>query len=197
MPVATPAQKPRLSSTELRKRIAPFNLDRSRHPLVIVGIRGYYLNSMGQRGVNDRGIYDDAIFIDAPQVTAAYNANTDPTGYRKGSGFGNTKGMATLYPGLWLVHKFGLHKGKYMALVQRMGEVTVLRDGTPDYDDTGYFGINIHKGGLNSTNSEGCQTIHPTQWDSFITLAKDQAVRYFGAAWNKVVVPYVLLNNES
>lgn len=196
MPQHIPSQKPRLSSIELRKRIAPFNLDRNKYPIVIIGIRGYYLNSMGQTRVNDRGIYDDAIFIDTPQVTAAFNANTDPTGYRKGVGFGQTKGMATLKPGLWLAHKFGSHKGKYLAMIQRMGEVTVIRDGTPPYEHTGYHGINIHKGGFKSTNSEGCQTIHPTQWDSFITLAKDQAVRYFDGNWNKVVIPYVLLENK-
>jgi len=195
MPII-PAQKPRLSSSELRKRIAHFPIDRSKYPIVIIGIRGYYLNTLGQPGRNDRGIYDDAIFIDTEQVTAAFNANTDPTGYRKGTGFGKTKGLATLKPGLWLAHKFGLHKGKYLALVQRMSTVTVVRDGTPDYEDTGYFGINIHKGGLKSTNSEGCQTIHPTQWDSFITLAKDQAVRYFGAEWNKVAIPYVVLETK-
>jgi hypothetical protein len=195
MPVI-PSQKPRLSSSDLRKRIARFHIDRSNYPIVIVGIRGYYLNTLGQPGMNDRGIYDDAIFIDTEQVTAAFNANTDPTGYRKGTGFGKTKGLATLKPGLWLAHKFGLHKGKYQALVQRMSTVTVIRDGTPDYEDTGYFGINIHKGGLKSTNSEGCQTIHPTQWDSFITLAKDQAVRYFGIDWNKVIIPYVLIANK-
>jgi len=195
MPII-PAQKPRLSSSELRKRIARFPIDRSNYPIVIIGIRGYYLNTLGQPGRNDRGIYDDAIFIDTEQVTAAFNANTDPTGYRKGTGFGKTKGLATLKPGLWMAHKFGLHKGKYLALVQRMSTVTVVRDGTPDYEDTGYFGINIHKGGLKSTNSEGCQTIHPTQWDSFVTLAKDQAVRYFGAEWNKVVIPYVLLETK-
>lgn len=193
MPVI-PAQKPRLSSSELRKRIARFPIDRSKYPIVLVGIRGYYLNTLGQPGMNDRGIYDDAMFIDTPQVTAAFNANTDPTGYRKGTGFGKTKGLATLKPGLWLAHKFGLHKGKYLALIQRMSTVTVVRDGTPDYDDTGYFGINIHKGGLKSTNSEGCQTIHPTQWESFISLAKDQAMRYFGKDWNKVNIPYLLID---
>jgi hypothetical protein len=193
MPVI-PAQKPRLSSSELRKSIARFHIDRSKYPIVIIGIRGYYLNTLGQPGMNDRGIYDDAIFIDTEQVTAAFNANTDPTGYRKGTGFGKTKGLATLKPGLCLAHKFGLHKGKYLALVQRMQQVTVVRDGTPDYEDTGYFGINIHKGGLKSTNSEGCQTIHPTQWDSFITLAKDQAVRIYGVRWNKVNIPYLLID---
>jgi len=193
MPVAVPNSKPRKSSTELRKMIAPYAIDRTKHPVIVIGIRGYYLNTLGKAGVNDRNIYDDAIFIDTPLVTASYNANTDPSFFRKGKGTGVDKGIATLKPGLWLAHKLGTHRNKYLALVQRMGEVTVTRDGNPDYDDTGYFGINIHKGGYNSTNAEGCQTIYPAQWDSFIALVKDQAIRHFGDQWNKVVIPYVLL----
>jgi lysozyme len=196
MPVVVPNSKPRLSSTALRKLIESFQIDRTKFPVVVIGIRGYYLNTLGKAGANDRGIYDDALFIDTPQATVSFNANTDPTSFRKGKGKGSTKGMAILKPGLWMVHKFGLHKGKYLALVQRLGHVTVIRDGDPDYEDTGDFGINIHKGGLNSTGSEGCQTIHPAQWDSFITLVKDQVVRYHGTQWNKVIIPYVLIENK-
>jgi hypothetical protein len=194
MPVAVPDKTPRKSSTELRKMIASYAIDRTKYPVIVIGIRGYYLNMMGKVGVNDRNIYDDALFIDTPQVTAKYNANTDPSFFRRGTGKGPAKGMATLKPGLWMAHKFGLHNSKYLALVQRLGPVTVVRDGNPDYDDTGTdFGINIHRGSYNSTGSEGCQTIYPAQWDSFITLAKDQAIRYFGDQWNKVVIPYVLI----
>jgi hypothetical protein len=75
----------------------------------------------------------------------------------------------------------------------RLGTVTVVRDGEPPYEDTGNFGINIHRGGNNTTSSEGCQTILPEQWDSFYNLAKDQAKRYYGDNWNKKVVPYILL----
>ena len=103
-----PAAKPRLSSTELRKLSGPYDIDRGRYPLVIVGIRGYYLNTMGAAGKNDRGIYDDAIFIDSPNGTVSYNANTDPSRVRRGYGRSqNTKGMAMLKPGLWLSYQFG------------------------------------------------------------------------------------------
>jgi hypothetical protein len=190
-----PAGKPRLSSTELNARLSHFpSLDRSLHPLVVVGIRGYYKNSMGAPSVNDRGIYDDALFIDSPSVTAAFNGNTDPSAYRKGKGKGAGKGMASLMPGAWFAHCFDKHQGKYLALCQRLGSVTVQRDGTPPYLDQGSgFGINIHRGGLRTTSSEGCQTVHPEQWPSFIQLAIDQAKRYHGSQWNKVIIPYVLL----
>lgn len=112
MPTMIPNSKPRLSTNELHALLQPFDIDRSQHPLVVVGIRGYYRDTMGAPHVNDRGIYDDALFIDTPSVTAAYNGNTDPSGYRKGHGVGTAKGMATLNTGLWLVHRFDLHRGQ-------------------------------------------------------------------------------------
>jgi hypothetical protein len=188
-----PGEKPRLSSTELRMMISPYAIDREQYPIVVVGIRGYYKNSMGAPGVNDRGIYDDAIFVDTAQGTIAFNGNTDPSKYRIGHGMGEAKGVALLNPGAWFVHKFDLHKGNYLALCQCAGEVTVTRDGDPSYLDTGYFGINIHKGCYNSTSSQGCQTIHPDQWESFIGLVVDQAKRYYGDLWKEKVIPYILL----
>jgi hypothetical protein len=200
MPQPLPAGKPRLSNAELEKLLRPFNLDRDRYPVIVVGIRGYYKNTMGAPKVNDRGIYDDALFIHSPSVMAAYNGNTDPSRYRSGHGTGeNTKGIASLNPGAWFVHKFAKHKNQYLALCQRLGPVTVTRDGNPPYEDSdlnrpaGYFGINIHRGGYNGTSSLGCQTIHPTQWDSFINLAVDQAKRYHGDSWNRACIPYILI----
>ena len=189
MPVSVPNTRPRLTSAELHKMLNPFKIDRNKYPLLIAGIRGYYLKSQGNPTANDRNIYDDAIFIDSPSVSASYNGNTDPSFYKKG--------IARLKPGLYFSHCFGLHKGKYLALVQRMAEVTVIRDGDPECEDTGYFGLNIHKGSYNSTSSLGCQTIYPAQYDSFITLVKDQAFRFFGKAWNKSVIPYILIENDS
>lgn len=188
-----PTLRPRLSTVELGNRLYPFKIDRKKNPLIVVGIRGYYKDSMGVPGVNDRGIYDDAIFLYSSQGMVAYNGNTDPSKERKGSGTGAIKGMAVLKPGAWFAHVFGLHQGKYLALVQTGGPVTVIRDGDPPYQDSGYFGINIHKGGVGTTGSEGCQTIYPDQWTSFISLAMDQAKRFFGSTWKQHVIPYILL----
>lgn len=194
MPLTIPSSgKPRLSSSELDKMLKPYKLDRTKYPCIVVGVRGYYRNTMGAPNVNDRGIYDDALFLYTPSMMASYNGNTDPSRYRKGTGKGAAKGIATLNPGAWYVHKFDLHRGKYLALCQRAGDVTVTRDGDPPYEDTGLFGINIHKGGYNGTSSEGCQTIHPDQWESFIASAVDQAKRYFGDKWNKTIIPYILI----
>jgi hypothetical protein len=188
-----PPARPRLGRNELHARLAPFAVDRDAHPLVVVGIRGYYRDTLGRPRVNDRGLYDDALFIDSPQVTAAFNGNTDPSTYRPGRGRGRQKGIASLQPGAWFVHRFALHRGKYLALCQRAGPVTVTRDGDPAYEDTGLFGINIHRGSYRGTSSLGCQTVHPSQWDSFIALAVDQAKRHHGEAWREVVIPYVLM----
>jgi lysozyme len=139
----------------------------------IVGVRGYFKDEMGRKGVNDRGIYDDAIFIIEPNLMYSFNANTDPSRHGMNNKIG--KGLASLKAGTY-EYKVGIHgvskeKSKqYEALVQEE-KVTVQRDVT-NKEETGFFGINIHKGGFNSTSSEGCQTIHPTQWDEFMHLVK-------------------------
>jgi hypothetical protein len=194
MPPLTPAGKPRLSTADLQAALRRVGIDPAAEPLVVVGVRGYYRNTMGAPGVNDRGIYDDAIFLHTPGVTAAFNGNTDPSRVKKGRGRGPAKGMASLDPGVWRVHCFDKHDGRYLALCQRLGPVTVTRDGDPPYADTGMFGINIHRGGWNGTSSLGCQTIHPTQWESFISLAVDHAKRYHGARWTRTPIPYVLVD---
>jgi lysozyme len=182
-----------MTQADLRRRLAPLAVDRAVHPVVVVGIRGYYRDTMGAPGVNDRGMYDDALFLDTPDSFATFNGNTDPSRVQIGHGTGDAKGMAVLNPGIWYAHKFDLHKGEYLALCQRLGQITVTRDGNPPYPDTGMFGINIHKGGYNTTSSLGCQTVHPDQWPAFIAMAVDHAKRWHGARWNQVVIPYALL----
>jgi lysozyme len=143
----------------------------------LLGVRGYFQDSMGAIDQNDRGIYDDAMFLIAPGRFAAFNANTDPSKHREG--------IAVLQCGIWL-YKLGLHGinreretgiKAYTALVQA-GQVEVLRDGGKR--ERGFFGINIHKGGVNGTSSLGCQTIIPAQWQEYIddvkSVMKNQAV---------------------
>lgn len=189
-----PKSRPKLQKDELLDLIhskfkgSGWEFIQSNEPLFFAGIRGYYLNTMGKPGENDRNVYDDAIFIVSDNVFASFNANTDPSKYRER--------IASLEPGIWKSYTFDFHKNRYLALCQRGGVVTVRRDSdNGGFFDTGYFGINIHKGGTNTTGSEGCQTIHPLQWDSFIQLAKTEAKRIHGTEWGKKVYTYVLFDN--
>ena len=82
-------------------------------------------------------------------------------------------------------HMIGLHQGKYEALRQ-CAPVTVYRDFTNNgiYDEfkteTGVFGINIHKAGIDSVRvdnwSHGCQVFKRTQdFNRFMELCKKAA----------------------
>lgn len=167
-----------MSLEEVKKLIPAEVTDK----VILVGIRGYYQDTMGEKGKNDRGIYDDAMFVISPDHFASFNANTDPSIQRKG--------IATLKPGVHYYRKGGHHIGKpngYPALRPANPEekLPVSRDGQPD----GWgIAINIHKGGYNSTSSEGCQTIYPDQWSDFINLVYSEMDR-----WNEKKIPYVLI----
>ena len=171
--------RPKLSEQSARDLVAPFNLN---DKVILLGMRGYYKRTMGNPEKNDRGMYDDAIFILAPGFFQAFNANTDPSVYRKG--------IATLKPG---VHRYrkgnhGISKGPgYPALrPATAGERhPVTRDGQGD--DFG-IAINIHRGGFKHTSSEGCQTIHPNQWSGFITKVYELMDQH-----GQRTVPYVLV----
>ena len=134
--------------------------------LYLLGVPGYYWRTMGSPTANDRGIYDDAIFIVSPTIFASFNANTDPSVHRKA--------IATLLPGVHLYrpgnHGISRSGGGYPAFrpatkgealpVRRDGE-TAIPSARPG------IAINIHKGGRTTTSSEGCQTIPPDQWPHF------------------------------
>jgi lysozyme len=131
-------------------------------------VRGYYRDSMGKVGVNDRGIYDDACFVVGPDVFASFRANADPSRHRKG--------VASLIPG-WYPYRPGNHGisrpgGGYPAFrPATRGEVLpVTRDGEPGRSKRDGIAINIHRGGYRGTSSEGCLTIYPAEWDAFHAL---------------------------
>lgn len=148
-----------------------------------VGIRGYYKKTMGDPSKNDRAIYDDAIFMVGREEFVSYNGNCDPSRF--------AHGIANLKAGVWPVYRFDKHKGAYVALCQRAGKVTVIRDGKGE--DTGMFGINIHRGAIIRTGSEGCQTIVPAQWDDFIGYGMKIARKYDTQNWANKTYTYVLI----
>jgi len=179
-----PKARPEIARATAAEWLTP-HIDGPRwdHTPMILGRRGYYRDTMGVAGKNDRGIYDDAIVLIGPNVYATFNANTDPSIKRPR--------VAVLRAGVWQ-YKLGIHNvtkdpkkhPRYPALIQA-GEVVVDRDDVGE--DRGWFGINIHKGSRTTTSSEGCQTIHPDQWEEFYG-----AVKATMTAHTMSTIPYVL-----
>jgi hypothetical protein len=138
---------------------------------LLVGVRGYRAESMGPTKNNDVNIFDDAAFLITPSQFLSENINTDPTRYGWNAGAG--KPMAVLQPGCWPFYP-GPHKGVIPALRQfsipeaklhnipKDGKFVVKRTYAPNdernYLDEGYFAINHHYAGFNTTSSEGCIT---------------------------------------
>lgn len=160
--------------------------------VVILGVRGYFEDSLGVVDQNDRGIYDDALFILSPTGFHSFNGNCDPS--RKGTNPDTGKGYAVLQPGIWSyqIGIHGLNKPKdkqYYAFVQA-AEVEIHRDGASK-NERGMYGINIHRGGNTGTSSLGCQTLLPAQWQEFFDTAKQEL-----KTANQKVVPYVLIESQ-
>lgn len=180
-----PNSKPIRSESQIRAVLLAKGIT---SPLAILAVRGYYGNLFGKPG-NDRGVYDDAMFVVGPQAFASFNASTDPSIFRAG--------MASLVAGIHWYRK-GLHglswkwpRVPYPALRPATpGEqVPVTRDGqTNPRPGTA---INIHKGGNSNTFSEGCQTLPPTQYDAFLALVYSEMDRS-----KLTIIPYVLIDNE-
>lgn len=172
--------KPKITQDKVMEMVKPYNRP---EPAIIVGIRGYYKDTMGLPGKNDRGIYDDAIILIGPGVFKTYNGNTDPSVTRKG--------IASLVPGVHIYRKgnHGISRpgGGYPALRPATpGEkLPVNRDGQ---GESLGVAINIHKGSYRSTSSEGCQTIYPDQWPEFIKTAYELMDRH-----GMKTIPYILV----
>ncbi len=153
-------------------------------PVVLVGVRGYYRDTMGKAGENDRGLYDDALFIVSPAHFSAWNANTDPSVHRPG--------IASLIPG---IHRY--RRGNH-GISRPGGGYPAFRPATPDEqlpvtrdgmaNPRPGIAINIHRGGRTTTSSEGCQTVPPLQWDAFYAALSGEMKRH-----KVTTFPYLLL----
>ena len=133
----------------------------------IVGVRS--LNT-GKKVTNE---FDDTLTlsykINGVWQYHEWKITTDP-GKKPTEILRSSKGVARLKPGQYRgVYAVSMHNGKYEALCQRLGNVTVYRDNNKDttYDEkiteTGMFGINIHRSSIYKDPtyvdyfSEGCQ----------------------------------------
>jgi lysozyme len=177
-----PPSRPKIPPERVRAILAKAGVTDS---VVLVGVRGFFPD-LGAPGRNDRGIYDDCIALVTPGGVVTYNANTDPSIFRKG--------IATLKTGIHLYRKgnHGISRpgGGYPALRPATeGErLPVIRD--PGVSGYG-VAINIHRGGVNTTSSEGCQTIRPDQWNDFIS-----SVYRAMDAHGQRVIKYVLVGAD-
>jgi hypothetical protein len=139
-------------------------------------LRPLELNIVGVRANSVKpNSFDDHIYVffnnaEGKLVEHRFPATTDPGTYWLKNPM-NPQGTAILKEGQYLnTYGLGLHRGKYMALVQKR-PVTVMRDydrnAVLDFmngrEDKGLFGINIHRASENGTTrtvdqySAGCQ----------------------------------------
>jgi hypothetical protein len=155
-------------------------------------LRPFELNIVGVRADSVKpNSFDDSIYVffnnnEGKLIEHRFPATTDPGTYWLKNPM-NPQGTAILKEGQYLnTYSLGLHRGKYMALVQ-VRPVTVMRD----YDrnavldllngkmDKGLFGINIHRASESGTTktvdqySAGCQVFaNATEYIQFMQLCE-------------------------
>ena len=121
---------------------------------------------------NEKNKFDDNIYLINGPIMFRYTCTTNP-GTHWLKNLMNPKGTAVLKPGQYVDSwKLGLHQGKYRALVQAK-PITVYRDNNKNdlaeengKEDTGMFGINIHRANPSAISSiidkwsAGCQVLN-------------------------------------
>ena len=159
--------KPKINDGEVDK-IAAYFFPAGAPELLVIGVRGYFLNTMGKAGANDIGIWDDAVLVyESGNLLKTFNANTDPSK--------NKANLAMLDTGVYQFYR-GLHKNRIRAF-RAFPEGVRLRckrqnskgEWTADYCSA----INIHDGSLMNTGSAGCQTLPNTNGHRQFTEFRD------------------------
>ena len=69
--------------------------------------------------------------------------------------------------------------------------VTIMRDGSHVIKPDQNIGLNIHRGGINGTSSEGCQTVLREQWEEFFEDVKRELKQ-----WRQSEIQYVLIEKQ-
>jgi hypothetical protein len=161
------------------------------------GTKPYDVNVIGVRRSKGKvNRFDDMIMVvyrdrSKRWCINSYPITTDPGLYWLKNP-GRVEGTAILRPDQYRsVYKIDKHRGKYDALCQRLGNVTVYRDAdrdsVHDMDEkntqTGMFGINIHKAGASSTNvdrwSAGCQVFkNASDFQEFMDVMRHAEENY-------------------
>ncbi len=160
-----PSKRPVIKK-ESAEKVARYFLggERKDYPIVEIAVR--------QKKIN---FYDDELAVISDKDYKTFNWNAEPSAYiMKG------RPKAILKKG---VH---FYKLSYHHIWNAAKRYVALRPNTPDeslpvwrtgrdgklFSDKG-IAINQHRGGANSTWSEGCQTTHFSQYDEFIDMFGD------------------------
>ncbi len=179
-------------------------------------MRPFELNIVGVRTDNVKpNSFDDKIHVffmnsEGKLIQYEFEATTDPGTYWLRNPM-NPQGTAILKEGQYLsTYGVGLHRGKYMALVQKR-PVTVLRDydrnATLDFMngkvDKGLFGINIHRASETGTTktvdqySAGCQVFaSSTEYILFMQLCERHRQLY-GNEFTYTLIDERAVNREA
>lgn len=157
----------------------------------------YQLNIVGVRAdLNIPNKFDDKMYVfwnsENGWQGKYFTVTTDPGTYWLNNPM-QKEGTAILKQGQYInSHKIGLHQGKYKALTQQK-PVTVIRDydrnALLDFnngkEDTGLFGINIHRANAVGTTknidkySAGCQVFeNADDFAKFLELAEKHNTMY-------------------
>ena len=168
MPNILPANRPQIAREEITQIIGYHKTAfpekfTEKDKVVCVWIRGYFLDSLGKKDVNDYNVYDDAACVISPDYYKTFNANTDPS-FVKNPKTGKVLGKLKL--GVYPFYK-GKHKNQYDAF-RAYPEGVILpctRDGKPSTCQL----VNGHYGGENPNSwyvtwSEACLTIPKSQF---------------------------------
>ena len=167
--------RPKISDADTDKIVSAFFTGEI-PPLVVVGVRGYFLNAMGKPGANDFNIWDDGVLVyENGNLVKTFNANTDPSKANSG--------LAVLDTGVYHFAK-GMHKDRIRAFRAYPEGVRLkckrVVGGVSQDSFCSY--INFHDGGVTNTWSAGCQTIindgSHRQFDEFRNLVYSLMDKY-------------------
>lgn len=190
--------RPMVARDVVEAFLAQYRLTLEEHPVIALGLRG----ALDLGRPNRIGGFDDVLVVLTPRLCEAFVGNTDPSS--------EIPNRANLVTGIhWFAPGFH-HPGtprQYPAFVQD-GPIVVSRwqtedvlAGTKDERGTcvggglwrGEFAIHIHDSmGVNTTGSEGCQTLIKTEWPAFYALLSHEL-----QLANRSRFPYLLVDATS
>jgi hypothetical protein len=178
--------------------------------------RPYELNIIGIRSASTvPNRFDDEIHVFYKTSATkwnyhVFNATTDPGTFWLRNPMAD-QGTAILAEGQYMnAYQLGLHRGQYMALVQRK-PLTIIRDYDRDakldfYNGTktkGLFGINIHRANRTGTtktvdrNSAGCQVFeNANAFEEFMQLCERHRQTY-GNSFTYTLIDFRAVKRET